>query len=64
MWCDVIKCGCDALQSVYDVIHIVGVMSYIQRMLYRRKCGCDDTHTLAVMSYTMDMMSYIVDEIS
>ena len=32
MWCDVIKCGCDALNSVYDVIHIVGVMSYIQRV--------------------------------
>ena len=27
---DVIKCGCDALYRVYDIIHIVGVMSYIQ----------------------------------
>ena len=32
MWCDVIKCGCDAFYRVYDVIHIVGVMSYIQRV--------------------------------
>ena len=32
MWSDVIKCGCDALYRVHDVIYIVGVMSYIQRM--------------------------------
>ena len=32
MWCDVINCGCDAFYRVYDVIHIVGVMSYIQRV--------------------------------
>ena len=30
MWCDVIKRGCDALYRVYDIIHTVGVMSYIQ----------------------------------
>ena len=34
MWCDVIKCGGSALFSVYDIIHIVGVMSYIQRVIY------------------------------
>ena len=28
MWYDVIKCGRAALYSVYDIIHIVGVMSY------------------------------------
>ena len=49
---------------MYEVINIVGVMSYIKRMLYHRKSGYDDTHTLAVMSYTMDMMSNIADEIS
>ena len=32
MWCDVLKGGCDVLYRVYDVIHIVGVMSYIQRV--------------------------------
>ena len=31
-WCDVINCGCDAFYRVYDVIYIVGVMSYIQRV--------------------------------
>ena len=30
MWWDIIKCECDALYSVYDIIHIVGLMSYIQ----------------------------------
>ena len=65
MWCAVIKCGRGDLYSVYDIIHRVGVMSYIQRVLYRRKGGCDDTHSVAVMSYAMDMMSsYIADEIS
>ena len=32
MWCDFIKYGCDALYSVYHVVHIVGVMSYIERV--------------------------------
>ena len=32
MWCDVINCGCDASYRVNDVIYIVGVMSYIQRV--------------------------------
>ena len=32
MWFDGIKCGCDALCRLYDVIHIEGVMSYIQRV--------------------------------
>ena len=38
-------------------------MSYIQRVLYRRKGGCDDTHSVAVMSYMMevDVMLDIVD---
>ena len=53
------------LYTVYDILHIVVLMSYIQRVLYRRKSLCDDTHSVAVMSYTMDMMSsYILDEIS
>ena len=65
MWCDFIKCGRGALFSVYDIIHRVGVMANKQRVLYRCKSGCDDTHSVAVMSYKMDMMSsYIADEIS
>ena len=28
-WCDVLNCGCDVTCSVYDVINIVPVMSYI-----------------------------------
>ena len=40
-----------------DVLHTKGVIPL--------KSGCDDTHSVAVMSYTMDMMSsYIADEIS
>ena len=31
MWCDLIKYGFDPLLSVYDFVHIVGVMSYIER---------------------------------
>ena len=42
MWCDVIKCGCDAFYSVYDAIYIVGVMSYIQR--------CDIIKQVGVMT--------------
>ena len=57
MWCDIIKYGWAALYRVYDVIHIMGVMSYIERVWYHRTTGCDDTDTVAVMSYTMDMMS-------
>ena len=56
MWCDVRKCGGDALYMVYDVIHRVGVMSYIQRVWYHRVSGCDHTDTQAVMLYTMDMI--------
>ena len=29
MWGDLIKYGCHASYRVYDVVHIVGVMSYI-----------------------------------
>ena len=32
MWCDLIKYRCDVLYSVYDVVHIVGVMTYIERV--------------------------------
>ena len=32
MLCDVINCGCDAFYRVNDVIYIMGVMSYIQRV--------------------------------
>ena len=40
-------------------------MSYMQRVLYRWKSRCDDTHSVAVMSFKMDKMSsYIADEIS
>ena len=33
MWCDGIKCRCEALYRLYDVIHILGVRLY--------KSGCD-----------------------
>ena len=39
MWCDVIKCGRGALYSVYDIIHIVGVMSYIQMCFIVERVG-------------------------
>ena len=42
MWWDIIKCECDALYSVYDIIHIVGLMSFIQ--------GCDIIKRVAVMA--------------
>ena len=32
MWCVIIKYECDVLYRVYDIIHIVGLMSYIQRV--------------------------------
>ena len=32
MWRDIIKYECDALYRVYDIIHMVGLMSYIQRV--------------------------------
>ena len=41
MWREVINCGCDALYSVSNVKHIVGAMSYIQRVWYHGKCGCE-----------------------
>ena len=41
MWHDAIKCGCDTFYSVSDVKHIVGAMSYIQKVLYHGKFGCE-----------------------
>ena len=29
MWFDVIKYGCDALYRLYDIVHIVHVLSYL-----------------------------------
>ena len=53
------------LYRVFDILHIVGLMSYIQRVSYRLKSWCDDTYSVAVVSYKMDMMlSYMADEIS
>ena len=57
MLCDLEKYWCDALYSVYDIVHIVGVMSYIERVRYHRTSGFYDTDPVAVMSYTMHMMS-------
>ena len=56
MWCDIIKYECDAFYRVYDIIHMVGLMSYIQRVSYCQTSGCDGTDTVAVMSYTKNMM--------
>ena len=63
MWCDLIKYGRDASYTVYDVVHRVGVMSYIDRVLWHRKSGCYDTDSVAVMLYTMDMMSWIIADV-
>ena len=63
MWCDLIKYGCDALYRLYDTVHIVGVMSYLERVWYHRTSGSYDTDLGAVMSYTMDMMSGIIAEV-
>ena len=41
MWHDVINCGCDTLYIVSDVKHIVHAISYIQRVWYHGKCGCE-----------------------
>ena len=38
---DVINAGCDTLNRVTDVKHIVFAMSYIQRVWYHGKCGCE-----------------------
>ena len=56
MCCDFIKYGCDALYRLYDIVHIVGVMSYLERVWYHRMSGSYDTDTMAVTLYTMDMM--------
>ena len=50
MRCDIIKSGCDVIGSSYHVIHIVAVLSYIQRGLYDRKTDCDDRDTVDVLS--------------
>ena len=63
MWCDVIKYGCDALYRLYDIVHIVGVLSYLERVWYRWTSGNYDTDPVALMSYTMDMMSWIIAEV-
>ena len=72
MWCDVKKCGCDALYSVYDIKHVVVLYhtykggDIMERGGVRhRYSGCDVTNIVNMMLYTMDMMSsYIADEIS
>ena len=48
MWCDLIKYGCDVLHRVYDIVHIVGVMSCRamvwwssnEWVLWHRSSGC------------------------
>ena len=63
MWCDVIKYGCDALYRLSDIVHIVGVLSYLERVWYHWTSGNYDTDPVALMSYTMDMMSCIIAEV-
>ena len=63
MWCDFIKYGCDALYRLYDIVHIVGVMSYLERVWYHRMRGSYDTDTVAVTLYTMDMMPWFITEV-
>ena len=63
VWCHKIWTWCFA-ECIWHFTYS-GVMSYIQRVLYHWKSGCNDTHSVAVMSYAMGMMSsYIGDEIS
>ena len=72
MWCDVMKCGCDALYTLYDakhnvcnVIHTKGVITLKEWLWWHKYSGCNITNIVNMMVYTMDMMSsYIVDEIS
>ena len=44
------KSVCDVICSSYDVIYIVAVLSYIQFGFYDRQSGCDDRHTVDVLS--------------
>ena len=63
MWCGLIKYGCDAFYRLYDIVHIVDGMSYLERVWYHQTSGCYDTDPVAVMSYTMDMMLWIIAEV-
>ena len=56
-------CNMISLYRVYDVVHIVGVMSHIDRVWYHQTSGCYDTVPVAVMLHTMDMMSWIIADV-
>ena len=58
-WYDVIKRGRDVIYSAYGVLHAVGVISYIHRVLYHQSSGCDYADTLSTMSDTMVVLSFI-----
>ena len=58
-WYDVIKRGCDVVNSAYGVLHAVGVISYIHRLRYHQSSGCDYTDTVSVMSDTVVVLSCI-----
>ena len=52
-WFDVLKSRCDFICSVYDVIHIVALMSSIHWLNKIDNSGCDDTDIVGVMSDIM-----------
>ena len=56
---DVIKRGCDVINSAYIVLYAVGVISYIHRVLYHQSIGCDFTDTVSVMLDTVVVLSFI-----
>ena len=58
-WYDVIKRGCDDINSAYGVLHAVGVISYIHRVRYHQSRGCDYTDTVSVMSVFVVVLSFI-----
>ena len=51
--CDVIKSGCDVTYNLYDVIHIVGLISHIFYMCYKQ-------YTVSNRSVTVDVMRGIL----
>ena len=54
MWSDVIKCGCDALYSVYDVKHI-GLWCHTYK-------GCDNIESVGVMTQIQWLWCYKYSE--
>ena len=58
-WYDVIKRGCDVINSAYGVLHAVGVISYIHSLGYHQSSGSNYTDTVSVMSDTVVVPSCV-----